>query len=129
MSAAEPAIPTPPTVQHQGAAVIIDMEKRRTGANAHGGRWHRLSTPPTPPEPAGRRDRSPIELVADDIEGWFIAVERTLADEETAAVFRRTLDVVDHILDGAAARNIISEDQRAKLDDLLKAMRQAPDLV
>ncbi|WP_399559536.1 hypothetical protein OIA45_48885 (plasmid) [Streptomyces chartreusis] len=131
MSAAEPAIPTPPTVQHEGAAVIIDMEQRRTGAhaNAHGGRWHRMSTPPTPPEPAGSRNRSPIERVADDVEGWFIAVERTLADEETADVFRRTLDVVDHILNGATAQNIISKEQRAKLDDLLKAIRQAPDLV
>lgn len=92
-------------------------------------------TGPTPPAPAPEPGQPPGEreaalvLIADDVQGWFLAVERTLADEETAAVFRRTLDVVDHTLNGATAQNIISKEQRTLLAGLLDALRQAPDLV
>lgn len=127
MSAADPAIPDRPRVNSGAHGAVIDITKRRHqhGAAAEArGRWTAMSTPPP-----GRPEPSDLEGVADYVEGWFNSVERSLSDEETTAVYLRTLDVVEHILHGAVAQELISEEQRIKLTDLLDAARKAPDII
>lgn len=131
MSAAEPADPTRPYVVNttRGAAVL-DMTKRLRHAGAPTaarGRWNTMTTPA--PEPPHGRNRSDLEGVADFVEKWFNDIEVTLTDPAAAAVFVRTVDFVDHILHGAVAQQIITEEERVKLSDLLDAARQAPGLV
>ena len=87
-----------------------------------------------PPTAGGEQNLSDLESVADYVERWFNeewfdGVQRSLSNEETAAVFLRTVDLFQHILKGAVASGIIDEEQRAKLADLLDAARQAPGLI
>ncbi|QLJ06781.1 hypothetical protein HZZ00_37775 (plasmid) [Streptomyces sp. NEAU-sy36] len=53
---------------------------------------------------------------------------RTLTDDETAAVYVLTLQLVEHALKGSAASGIISEEQRQELAVLIEGMREAPRL-
>lgn len=127
MSAADPATPERGFLNGHGHGAVIDMTKRRgggRGASAEArGRWNAMSTPP----PGRGHNRTPIELVADDMEGWFNSVQRSLSNEETAAVFVRSCEIFDHILKGAVAQQLITEEQRLKLADLLEAAKKAPD--
>jgi hypothetical protein len=124
MSAADPATPDRPFLNGPAHGAVIDITARRhRGATAEArGRWTAMNTPPAP-------DRSDLEGVADFVESWFNQVERSLADEETAAVFLRSADFFGHILKGAVAQDLITEDQRIKLNDLLDAARHAPSIV
>lgn len=127
MSAAEPADPARPHVNTTRGGAVIDITKRsRHGGGAAAqarGRWTAMTAPP----PGHGPDRTPIELVADDVEKWFNTIRRTLADEDTAQVFVHSVDFVGHILKAAAARHVITEDERLELDELLAAARQAPE--
>lgn len=126
MSAADPAIPKHHVVNGGAHGAVIDITKRRRGGAAAEarGRWTAMSTPP-PPE-KGRTGR---EGVADFVESWFNQVERSLTNEETAAVFLRSTEFFEHILRGAVAQDLITEEQRVKLNDLLDAARDAPTII
>lgn len=137
MSAAQPADPAHPYVNKCGDAAVISLvnHRRRTGGRtgpATEGRWT-MDTPPAPtpqsgPDP-GRGRVTSLRDVADEMEEWFAGVQRTLADEDTRIVVVRTVEFIDHILRGAVDREMISEEQRIKLSELLDAARQAPDLI
>ena len=126
MSAAEPAI-TPPAVNADEGAAVIDLNKlrpkRRGALETARGRWTTMAT--TPPDP----DPTPLEEIAEFAERWMNDRGQTLTSEETAATFTATLELVDHTLKGAAAQDIISENQRVKLAELLEAVGAAPRLV
>lgn len=81
----------------------------------------------TPPGPGPQR--SDLEDIADYVESWFNQVQRSLANEETAAVFLRSAEFFGHILKGAVAQDLITEEQRIQLTDLLDAARDAPGIV
>lgn len=128
MSAADPATPERPYLNKGAHGSVIDITKHRgRGAMAAArGRWTTVSTPASP---GGDHNRSDLELVADDVEKWFLEIERSLTNKDTAAVYLRTLDVVEHILRAAVAQELITEEQRLKLADLFDAAKQAPGLV
>lgn len=126
MSAADPATPDRPFLNGLAHGAVIDITARRhRGATVEArGRWTAMTTPP-----AHGPERTDLEQVADFYESWFNAVKRTLADQETAAVYLRTVDVFEHILKGAVAQDLITEEQRIQLTDLLDAARHAPGIV
>jgi dsDNA-binding SOS-regulon protein len=85
--------------------------------------------PPGRPSGPGRQDpeREAVQRqLAEQMEMAFVAAGRTLSDNETAAVYQRTLDLVQHMLTGATAQNIINEEQREDLTALVAGMREAP---
>ncbi|MFF7476599.1 hypothetical protein [Streptomyces sp. NPDC008092] len=91
-----------------------------------------MTTPPDPtPRPGPGRDRTPLELFANDVETAFNAMmpRHTLTDEDTAAVYLKTLDVWQRALEGSSAQGLITEPQLAELLQVLDGMRQAPRLV
>lgn len=126
MSAAEPATPERGYLNARSHGAVIDITKRRAGGRGAAaeaqGRWNAMSTPP-----GHGSDRTPIEAVADDMEAWFLSVQRSLTDPETAFIYRRTVEIVEHLLKGAVAKDLITEEQRTQLADILEAARQAPD--
>lgn len=128
MSAAQPADPEHPCLNARGQADVIDLTRRRTrGHHDPAGRWNqRMGTPP-PQEPRPGRDRTDIEVVADEVELWMKDIRQSLRDERTAAVFIRALEFVDQILHGAVAKQLITEQQRAELAALFDAAKQAPE--
>jgi hypothetical protein len=90
-----------------------------------------MDTRPTP-GPAGQPGSQPDEvlaLLADDMEKAFNAIGRSLTNDETAAVYARTLALVEHTLRGAAATGILTEEQRQALAELIDGMAQAPRFV
>lgn len=127
MSALDPATPSPPTPPvNTGPGGAVIPITAHTATRTRKGRMHMSSTPPPPPD----RDRTELERIADHVQtAWFTPIDRTLANDEVALVFTRTIDFVDHTLKGAEAQGIISEDQRLKLAGLLDAAKQAPGLV
>lgn len=134
MSAAAPADPTPPTltVNNREGAAVIDITRRRgpRGPQHTQGGWT-MGTPPTPPDrvPPQGDYHAALRLIADDMEKAFNADGRTLSDDETAADYVRTLRLVEHALQGAAARGVITEDQLRDLAVLIQGMKEAPRLI
>lgn len=82
------------------------------------------STPPTGPD-AGD-NRTALELVVDDMEKFLYPIGETLTNERTAAIVRRTLDIVDEIvLIGEEGTGGITAEQRTRLAELLDGLKQA----
>jgi hypothetical protein len=81
------------------------------------------------PHTGNHEPTTPQQAYAQDMEASFYAINRTLTDDETAAVFRHTLSIVQRALDGAAEHDLISAEQRNKLHVLLEGMRAAPGLL
>ncbi|MFJ8727722.1 hypothetical protein [Streptomyces sp. NPDC093269] len=135
MSAAEPAETThlrAPLNKHEGAAVI-DITKRRgkgRGRQASGG-WKMDVTPPPTGQaaPEGRDRHAALVMVANDLEKSFNRINRTLTDDETAAVYTHTLGLFELALRGAEAQGIIDGDQLEELGVLIGGMKEAPRLV
>lgn len=128
MSAVQPANSERPYPNARGEADVIDLRRRRgrPGA-AQAGRWnHSMDIRPTTQQGSGQ-NLSSLEGVADYVERWFNDIERSLLNPETALIYRRTIDVFEHILRGAVAKDVITEPQRVHLTELLDAARQAPD--
>ncbi|WP_166520557.1 hypothetical protein [Streptomyces leeuwenhoekii] len=86
-------------------------------------------TTPDPSDRSGSRYDDALALVADDMEKAFNAIGRSLTNDETAAVYARTLALVAHTLRGAAATGIVTEQQREALAELIDGMAQAPRFV
>jgi hypothetical protein len=130
MSAAEPAIPNPRDLTTPDGAAVIDISNRgaRKAARAARGRWQAINHHQQP-HTSNDHPISPQQAVAQDVEAGFYPIGRTLTDEETALVYRRTLDIVQHVLEGATEHDIISEEQRTELNVLLEGMKAAPGLL
>jgi hypothetical protein len=128
MSAAEPADHTMPVPYGDRGeqAAVIDLSARRPGK----GRRKPVSTPqPATPDPAAGGP-TPLDKLAEHFEIVFNRSRLTLTDEDSATAYRITLDLVrDIILRGAEAQAIIDGGQRLKLDELVKGIRSAPELV
>lgn len=80
---------------------------------------------PDGPGPA----RSPMELLADDMETSFNSIGHSLTDECTAEIFVHTLRLVERALEGAQAQDILTAEKRCELAALIEGMRAAPRLV
>jgi len=136
MSAAEPATPpTPPTLNAGEDAAVIPINARRTRRRSPKppGGTASMDTPPegNPPrqsQPDSER-QAVLRMVAEQMEKAFNAAGRTLSDDETAYVYRHTLGLVAHTLEGATVSGIISEGQRDELTALISGMREAPQHV
>ncbi|NUS82740.1 MAG: hypothetical protein HOY75_08300 [Streptomyces sp.] len=86
--------------------------------------------PPAPHNPgpgAGPGDnRTELQMVIDDMEKFLYPIGASLTNEETAAIVRRTLDIVDEIiLIGAQGTGIITETQRTRIAELLEGLKLA----
>ncbi|MFJ7297595.1 hypothetical protein [Streptomyces collinus] len=129
MSAAEPATPNPRDLTTPDGAAVIDITKRgaRKAAQAARGRWQTMNH--KPPHTGSHEPIDPHQAIAQDVEARFYPIRRTLTDDETALIYRRTLDIVQHTLEGAKETSIISEEQRNKLHVLFEGMKAAPDLL
>lgn len=126
MSAAEPAVPTPPTVNTSGGAAVYDITMKRAGRHTAAGRWKRMNDT----EPGiGSNPADPVRLLADTSEKSFNARGLTLTDDDTAAAYTLTLELVEKALEGAQVQNIIDGTQREKLAALINGMKAAPGLV
>ena len=119
MSAVDPV--DPPNIVRFGPATVIDISTRTTTASQ--GRWKPVSTP----HPQGGPDDR--AAMANDIEMTFNDQKLTLSDDDTADVYRITLQIVRGVLAGAGARGMVNEGQAQRLDALVEAMIEAPDLV
>jgi hypothetical protein len=120
-------------------ATVINLDKHRPQRGGDRqivqGRWTPMEqTPPGPrplplPKPAegepGSRDDI-LALLANDAEAFFNAVGRSLTDPQAAAVYTRTIGFVGHILDGAVAQGILTQQQRDELAVLLVGLMEAP---
>ncbi|MFF8910565.1 hypothetical protein [Streptomyces olivaceoviridis] len=84
---------------------------------------------PRPIGPPQGDDRHAVAELAEHLEKAFNAVGRTLTDDETAFVYRHTLGLVAHTLEGATVTGIISDGQRDELTALISGMRGAPQHV
>lgn len=85
----------------------------------------RPSGPPATPDPDRERV---LALVANDVEMFFNAIDRTLTDEETALIYGHTLTWMEHTLRGAAAQGILGDDALTQLQTLVDGLKEAPRL-
>lgn len=70
-------------------------------------------------------------MFADDIEIAFNGMlpPRTLTDDDTAATFLKSLDIMDRVLEATRARGVIDDEQLADLKATMAGLREAPRLV
>ena len=130
MSAAEPADPTQIPLNTGRGGSVIDITKRLhsggTRMTAEGG-WSAMAPP------AGPDDRPEIDpalrLWAEDIEKSFRAIKLTLTDDDTAAAYVRTLEVLERTLEGSHATGLIDRGQLSELLGVLRGMKEVPRLV
>jgi hypothetical protein len=131
MSAAEPATPNPRVLTTPDGAAVIDISKRTThrkAAAAARGRWKAMNDH-QPPSDVPNSQRTLAEQFADEMEAAFNSIGRTLTDPDTTEGYTLTLRLVERLLEGAEAQDIISEQQRHKLAGLLAGMKTAPGLL
>lgn len=134
---AEPAPAHPHHLNEGTDAAVYTLDRHRTPRTARHtaqGRWTTMHNP-SPGSPSNTDGqatdqthiiRSPEEGIADYAEAWMNAREHSLTVPITVAVYTATLGLAGQTLNGAVAQGIISEEQRAKLADLLNALEQAP---
>lgn len=133
MSAAEPAMPTPPPTPASDDATVIPFQERRHAhgaANPASDRRRTMTTadPGNPTEPPPDRP-AVLLLLANDLEESFNSIGRTLTDDDTAEAVQHTLSLVIETLHGASARGIVTDEQRQELVVLVGGMRDALRLV
>ncbi len=61
------------------------------------------------------------------MEALFLSDGRTLSDNETARVYRKTLDAVQLMLDGSLAEHVVGEEEHRQLSGMIQGMWSAPD--
>jgi hypothetical protein len=87
-----------------------------------------MATPPGPAPDTPSPEEQSLRRWAEDIEKSFNEIHHTLTDDDTADVFRRTLDLVIRTLQGAHATGIIDPGQLDKLAATIRWMKEAPRL-
>jgi hypothetical protein len=132
MSAAEPAIPNHQTLNGLDGAAVIDITKRgaKRAARTARGRWQAMTH--HQPHGTDQPERTLAEQFADEVvEAAFNAMSppRTLTDPDTEAAYLMTLRLVEQVLQGAEQKDIVSQQQHAKLADLLEGMKAVPGLL
>lgn len=133
MSVAEPADPTPPTMNTLGDAAVIDI-RTRVGRQTTKGRGQRMNTP-TPHTPsssgsgAGSSEEASARALADQFETKFNEHHLSLTDARTAEAYTVTLRIVQHLLAGAQAHGVVDEEQRRNLHTMLEGVMGAPGMV
>jgi hypothetical protein len=114
-------------------ATVIPLTRRRHGGviQAVKGRWATMgpSNSSAGQDPHPDRDRSPLELFAEDIETSLNEIGQTLSDDGTADIFVRTLDILQRALEGSHATGLITAAQLEELSAVIGGMRQAPKLI
>jgi hypothetical protein len=104
-------------------AAVIDITAHRNRTTGKG--WRAMTEPTLPVE----ETETVRQAYAGEVEAAFNAAGYTLTDETTAGVYLRTLDVVVHALNGAAAQELVTAEQRDDLAELIEDMRSVPRLV
>lgn len=90
---------------------------------------------PRPPHPQPAQPErvvapdSPEQRLAETAEAWLLARGATLTDDTTADTYRATLDLVQLMLDGSLAKNLIGEDEYRHLTGMMRGLKDAPDCV
>jgi hypothetical protein len=68
-----------------------------------------------------------LSALTERVQGLFLHYGQSLADPDTAAAYRTSLEAVRLILEGALASGILAADQHATLRDMVYAADQVPD--
>lgn len=118
MSAAEP-VPPVGALNSAALAPVIDFRSKQQL-----GRWPMSEA--TPGSPTGQPD-GVLHQLAEHLEITFNDSRLTLTDPETRKVFDLTLRIVQGLFDGAAAKGIVDEGQRAELALMMDGVASAPD--
>ncbi|ACX71092.1 hypothetical protein pZL12.15c [Streptomyces phage ZL12] len=117
-----PPGPTPATTVGDGSRVIpFGRRPTRTGRG-------RRTPQPAQPERVVAPD-SPQQRLAETAEAFFLARGATLTDDTTADTYRATLDLVQLMLDGSLAQNLVGEDEYRHLTGMMRGLNDAPDCV
>lgn len=118
-----PPGPTPAT-PGDGSNRVIPFGRRPTRT----GRGRRTPQPAQPERVVAPAD-SPQQRLAETAEAWLLARGATLTDDTTADTYRATLDLVQLMLDGSLAKNLIGEDEYRHLTGMMRGLKDAPDCV
>lgn len=110
----EPAVPDP------GGAAVFHIGTRTHSAAARG-----RYTVPDQPNGNPLENRIPQYLL-EHIEVTFNEHGMTLADDTVASSFKVTVGILRGLLAGAAAEDVITQEQRTQLDTLFDGITQAP---
>lgn len=116
-----PPGPTPATPQGDTDSRVIPFGRRTTRT----GRGRRTPQPAQPDRVVA--PDSPQQRLAETAEAWFLARGATLTDETTADTYRATLDLVQLMLDGSLAQDLVGEDEHRHLTGMMHGLRGAPD--
>lgn len=120
MSAAEPSqFPEP---AHGPIGDVIHLAQHPSARSRAGAR---RSDPPS----ARAYDSSPLQRLAETIEGYFGGRGQTLTDEQTARTYLATLDAVEGVLRSAARGGHLPTEQMQFLQDVLGDLRAVPEAV
>jgi len=121
-SSAEPTHPGPPGDDHPPAgphthAKVIQLARR----GLRRGRRH--------PTPAIAPDQpvTPQQQLAETVEATFHRAGGTLTDEAPAHTYRVTLGLVNLMLEGAHATEVVSAEQHETLRHMIEGMIDAPN--
>ncbi|MFJ2279178.1 hypothetical protein ACIOEZ_34080 [Streptomyces sp. NPDC087866] len=93
---------------------------------------HRSRGRRTPPGPGrlntGQRpEPTPEQLLAETIEALFLRAGYTLSDDNTADIYRVSLDALQLMLDGSQATEKIGPEEHRHLSGMVAGMRAAPN--
>jgi glycine/D-amino acid oxidase-like deaminating enzyme len=117
----------------RGAGAVIDITKRRRGGSLQSaqGRWTAMTTPPghEPTQPPITLEQHALQLWAEGIERTFREVRLTLTDDDTAAAYLRTLQVLERTLEGSHETGLIDREQLDELLGVLRGLKEVPRLV
>ena len=118
-SAAEPAHPEHTTMGPPGKILRFAQRTARTGAG------RRTPQPQPSEEPAVAA--TPQQRLALQAEGFLNDHGETLTDDRTAEVYRKTLTLVQLMLGGCLAEDLIAEEQHEHLAGMVEGLRRSPD--
>lgn len=119
MSAADPARP-----RHPGPVVLAPVLPITAARPRRDPSSERTSVPAQPDGTLTQHQR-----VAALFEQSFVDAGRTLTDAKTAEDMRIALGAVVELLKGARAKGLITEKAYADLDNMVRAMMEAPGLL
>ncbi|WP_097865850.1 hypothetical protein [Streptomyces sp. rh34] len=120
-----PGPPGPDTTRPPGDTSnrVIPFGRRTTRT----GRGRRTPQPALPERVVA--PDSPQQRLAETAEAWFLARGATLTDETTADTYRATLDLVQLMIDGSRAENLVGEDEHQTLTGMMRGLRDTPDVL